>query len=689
MINNNGKIYDCAITGLPVQEIDEFTNVNFGNGYFVSLLKIGDHIIYSQNAGNMKFSDISRYYQLVESFIEKANVRLPYIEIRDLKKLKGRAPTEQNRIQKLYIVKHKKDFAGFIVCNMPIWFRIMLKAALKLNSTPIKFILCNDYNDAIREAFNIIQNKKIKAENFLAFTDIHFKSAWNIENDHNKVIHGVIPKKLFYTSLHGSFQQNDIRIVTDVMDSIFLEGRLAGEKYIRISDYSNLTKASVKTRNLFAKAVLDLNHKHNSNIKASYICGAGKLVKTSMLLYSAFMNLEFIFVDTVDEAFSLINGEKINREKRTKSIKVSQKDIDEIVTLSGSLIWYEHSKIKSLVSPNNPLRQLSETLSIVQEDLIELKEKDIEQTRDLQKSLTMMKRLSQELKISHDETQQLNEELLASNEQLFEQKEEVEAAQDRLVHMNANLETLVKERTAILGKTVQQLNKTVTELDRFVYSASHDLSAPLKSILGLVNIARIDTDKNNTTEYLQYIENSIHNLEEVIKNLISYSRNTRMKIKRDPFNLYELIQDTIRELTFIPSGTSIKYVVNVPDNEVIVADRQRLKVILHNLINNSIKYADHSKSQPFVEIGFNREDSGYTIYVKDNGLGIEKNHLKKIFTMFYRATEKSHGSGLGLFIVDETVATLNGTIKVNSIPNLETVFSISLPNTDQIETNAL
>lgn len=71
--------------------------------------------------------------------------------------------------------------------------------------------------------------------------------------------------------------------------------------------------------------------------------------------------------------------------------------------------------------------------------------------------------------------------------------------------MNNNLENLVKERTGKLSQTIAKLNKTVSELDRFVYSASHDLSAPLKSILGLLDIARKDPDKSHTDKYHNYI----------------------------------------------------------------------------------------------------------------------------------------------------------------------------------------
>ena len=286
------------------------------------------------------------------------------------------------------------------------------------------------------------------------------------------------------------------------------------------------------------------------------------------------------------------------------------------------------------------------------------------------------------LKETNEEAQQLNEELVSTNEQLYAQKEELETVQSELLDLNSNLESQVKKRTENLDNTVKKLNKTVGELDRFVYSASHDLSAPLKSILGLLNILKIDTSKSQLSECLGYIENSIYKLEDVIKSLISYSRNNRLEIKVESFNLCDFLNEIVSELAFMPKADSIGFIIDVTKSRTISTDRQRLSVILHNLISNSIKYADFDKPEPKVMIGFEQNDKQYTIYVKDNGPGIEKDHLKKIFKMFYRGTEKSTGSGLGLFIANETAHALGGKIKVNSIPGAETEFTVLLPIPD-------
>jgi ligand-binding sensor domain-containing protein len=266
-----------------------------------------------------------------------------------------------------------------------------------------------------------------------------------------------------------------------------------------------------------------------------------------------------------------------------------------------------------------------------------------------------------------------NEELQAQNDHIMEQREELESARDQLTKINSNLEELVKRRT-------RKLEKTVAELDRFVYSASHDLSAPLKSVLGLLNIAKIDKETSRMGDYLQYMEDSIRRLEDVIKNLITYSRNSRMAVKLEEVHLHDLIKEIIDELAFLPGSEKVRFNFNISKDCILITDKQRLKIVLHNLISNSIKYADHTKPESTVDIEYDHQHTKHLIVVRDNGIGIEEEMLPKVFSMFFRATERSNGSGLGLFIVKETLGVLKGKISVTSVVDHETTFAVILPS---------
>jgi signal transduction histidine kinase len=673
------KTYKAKIAGLQVLEHRDFTNIEIGQGYKVTLRKIGNSIIHSTNRGNMRFTNVDKYYSLVEAFIMQTGVEKPYVEIRDLKHLTGRSPSRQIQSQVKYLREHEHEVAGMIVCNARGVMEIVIRSAFKLIKTTMRLHFCKDYETAIKKAAAITHVAAIESQNLLNVQDISFEPEWHIKNENFSIINGIIPGRVFFSAFKGNFQPQDMPVVQESLESIFSKGDFTGKEYIRIADYTELGSVTLRTRNIYAKIISDLNKKYQSRASATYLCGASRFIKAAMQIWSVTSKQEINFVDTLDEAFDRINDTGERNQHKQVSTLVNQQDMDEIIHLGGSLIWGSNAGIDELVSKKNPLYRVAETLSVVQSDLMELRENDVEQNKVLSDSLEKMATLAEELQKRDEETRQLNEELRAANDQLFSQKEELEFTKIQLLKMNNTLENMVKERTDKLRTTVDKLNKSVSELDRFVYSASHDLSAPLKSILGLLYIARKDPDKTQTEKYLQYIENSIHNLEDVIKSLISYSRNSRMEVKHEPFDLLELINEVITELAFLPSADLLDFRIDITNNEIIHSDRQRLKVVLHNLIGNSVKYADYDKSNPFVQIHYEKAGNDNIIKIKDNGIGIAPEQLDKVFEMFYRGTEKSKGSGLGLFIVKETVSVMNGDLEVRSTPGEETIFTVTLP----------
>lgn len=222
-----------------------------------------------------------------------------------------------------------------------------------------------------------------------------------------------------------------------------------------------------------------------------------------------------------------------------------------------------------------------------------------------------------------------------------------------------------------------QLSKANTELDRFVYSASHDLRAPLSSLLGLIEVAKLD--HSGIDRYLDMMKTKIHDLEEFIKEIISYSRNARMEVRRQPVNLKQTVKEVTDALTFSVGNPDISIENFVSDDMIVNTDSMRLKIVLSNLIDNALKYRDDKKDKPFIRIEAAVRDEVKLIIVKDNGVGIDQAYLDKIFHMFFRAHENSKGSGLGLYIVKETLTKINGSIQVESSLGSGTTFMVKIP----------
>ncbi len=236
-----------------------------------------------------------------------------------------------------------------------------------------------------------------------------------------------------------------------------------------------------------------------------------------------------------------------------------------------------------------------------------------------------------------------------------------------------------KTQEEIIAKN-ELLAKTNTELDRFVYSASHDLRAPLRSLLGLIEVTQRTTDPEEREHCYALMRDRVHNMDAFIKEIIDFSRNARQSISKEPVNLFNAIQDTIDDLKFAEGMEKIYVRLDIPRHHQIITDKSRLSVILHNMIGNAFKYADPLKESQEVAIRVVPDGEFTQIEITDNGLGIAAEHQEKIFDMFYRASEKSQGSGLGLYIVRETLTRLNGTIQLKSTLGKGSTFILRLPN---------
>jgi len=302
-----------------------------------------------------------------------------------------------------------------------------------------------------------------------------------------------------------------------------------------------------------------------------------------------------------------------------------------------------------------------------------------EQMEEINAINLILARQRDQITEKNNEIQTQNEELTSQNEQIMEQQEMLIKAQEQLKEINQSLEALVDERTVKLQRSIHDLNKTVFELDRFVYSASHDLSAPLKSIRGLVEVIHLEKDPTKVYIYTDYIKDTVLKLETVIKNMVDYSRNVHIQIKPETFNLHDLAAEVIGELAFWPNIADLVYMNEVPADLVIQSDRSRLKVVLHNLISNSLKYADKTKSSNWIKIECTLNGPYWQLRITDNGIGIREEYIDKIFNMYFRATDASKGSGLGLFIVKETLTKIGGSIKVKSEFGVQTTFELQIP----------
>ena len=231
-----------------------------------------------------------------------------------------------------------------------------------------------------------------------------------------------------------------------------------------------------------------------------------------------------------------------------------------------------------------------------------------------------------------------------------------------------------------LKRKNSELEKLNSELDTFVYSASHNLRSPLTSIKGLIDLISLDEPTGEElANYIEKINTSIGRLDSTIYDIIEYSKNSRLELVPAQINVVEQIENAFADVKFF-NKCKVHLVINSNINAAFFSDDKRFNSIVGNLISNSVKYADENKPASFLKIAIELDTSKCQITFEDNGIGIPADKHQKVFEMFYRNSNKTFGSGLGLFIVKEMVDKLGGKIYLESKESVGTKVTLTVPN---------
>lgn len=256
------------------------------------------------------------------------------------------------------------------------------------------------------------------------------------------------------------------------------------------------------------------------------------------------------------------------------------------------------------------------------------------------------------------------------------QKKEVELAHKRTQEINRELEERVKARTA-------ELTRVNKDLDNFVYTASHDLKAPINNIEGLAVALREvlnnpEPDHGELNIIMHMIQDAIGRFKHTLMDLTEVAKLQHQdETPSESVRFAELIDDVtmnIQDLILKYDATIDTDFSEVPE---IVFSRKNLRSIIYNLVSNAIKYSSPER-QPLIEVSTYRENA-YTVFrVKDNGLGIRTDDKKKVFDMFKRLHAHVEGTGVGLAIVKRIVENCDGKIECDSEQGKGSEFRVYL-----------
>lgn len=262
-----------------------------------------------------------------------------------------------------------------------------------------------------------------------------------------------------------------------------------------------------------------------------------------------------------------------------------------------------------------------------------------------------------------------------------------------MMRLNEDVEAKLRRLAEEVKQKNNDLQRTNEQLDRFVYSASHDIKVPVMAIKGLANLARIEGADNTSLTYFRRIENQADKLSAFLLEMLEYTRNGKTALRLERVNLAHLVDDVIDGLSHLENAHRVEFKKFIRLEGEVMIDRIRFMVILNNLISNAIKFHNYELANPWIKIMISRVDTNIQVMVADNGLGINDKFKDKVFEMFFRAPSLSSleteehgltsasplGSGLGLYIVKETVEKMNGRIMLSSTEGEGACFRIDLP----------
>lgn len=397
-------------------------------------------------------------------------------------------------------------------------------------------------------------------------------------------------------------------------------------------------------------------------------------------------------IPVFDDEGNHINFISLQKDITTETMFLQERN-DFITKLNSLKFFYEsilnHSPAKIAVfNPDYTLSYANEQLLLKDTIWIKSQGKTLEQMAE--ENLSERERLLNifyNIKTSVSENRLIQFEEIKKDEKgnskyvlnnvlpYFDEKNELK----HIIVSGVNITDLKTIQNDVLNKNLE-LNKINGELDTFVYRVSHDLRAPLLSIKGILTLLfHAEQFNENVTEYLNLIQNSVLRLDETIQEILEYSRNARLEVKLESFNIEEMVNEIFADLKYT-NPDNIDFSMNIQGSPILKSDKSRLNTVLKNIIGNSVKYKKSNSDDCFVTFSLKQLEKSIEIKVSDNGEGISSKSLPKIFEMFYRGTSTSVGTGLGLYITKEILNKLNGTIFVSSELGLGTTITINIPN---------
>lgn len=298
----------------------------------------------------------------------------------------------------------------------------------------------------------------------------------------------------------------------------------------------------------------------------------------------------------------------------------------------------------------------------------------------------------------NQQKKQLNKKLVAKNEETANQNIQLITQKEKIAALNFNLNQKVEQRTEELERSVENLAEVRFELDSFMYRASHDLRAPLVRLEGLSNLLKmsakgLENDDNmqliyEVHTYIELFDATLKQMDTMLRRLMQLHDLIEEELFFTEIDNLHLFVEEAKTAAYDYAQNGISIKVKIESHAPLITGKKWLRLIIINLLRNSLIYHNLNEKS-VVELFIKVEKEQVLIEVNDNGEGISADLIGSIFNMFVRSSERSIGSGLGLYLVKKAVNKLEGSIFCTSIPFQKTTFSVYIPNQETVTPNRI
>jgi two-component system, sensor histidine kinase and response regulator len=226
----------------------------------------------------------------------------------------------------------------------------------------------------------------------------------------------------------------------------------------------------------------------------------------------------------------------------------------------------------------------------------------------------------------------------------------------------------------------QKLQKVHSEMNQFVYSLSHELRGPLMSISGISKLAKMEVNDPDILDYFSMIDQATHKLDDFIYKMLDFYRSTKIDNKVVPLD-FELIlkqQFSAYQAKWDLGDVTVDF--DVQQSQKFHSDDAKVRVVLNNLFSNAFNFQKKENSGKRIKVSVRVTEDVAVIEVFDNGIGIDQKYQADVFNLFQRATQQNVGSGIGLYMVKESVELMRGEIFLSSVLGEGTKVKVVLPN---------